>query len=400
MEVTMKRTYVALCGTTLLCASHAYAQSSVALYGIIDEGVQFISNNKNVVNGHNVGGRQFNLDSTNGINGSRWGLRGSEDLGGGLAAIFTLESGVNLNNGQLGQGGAEFGRQAFVGLSSSRFGAVTLGRQYDSVFYFVQPVSTMGYYGSALFSHPGDLDNLNNSLRLNNTIRYTSPKYRGFSFGGEWSLGGQPGNITGGSGYNAGLTYANGPITIAAAYEYFKNPTGTAGSTGFFTGNPNGATQLSGVLNSGYASASSYQVITGGATYQIGNVLIGAAYSNVAYGNITALGGNTAKFNTGEIGIKYKFSPTFYAGIGYAYTKGSAVGNGAGGSVGNQHFNQLGLIADYFVSKRTDFYAGATLQKASGISSTGAAAVANIGNLGDSSNTRQAYVRFAIRTRF
>jgi predicted porin len=400
MEVTMKRTPAAVCGTALLCASHAYAQSSVTLYGIIDEGVQFISNNKNVVKGRNVGGRQFNLDSTNGINGSRWGLKGAEDLGGGLAAIFTLESGVNLNNGQLGQGGAEFGRQAFVGLTSTRFGTVTLGRQYDSAFFYVQPVTTMGYYGSALFSHPGDLDNLNNSLRLNNTIRYTSVNYRGLTFSGEWSIGGQPGNFTGNSGYNAGVAYANGSFTLGAAYEYFKNPTGATGSTGFFTGNPNGATQLSGVLNSGYSTASSWQVVAGGATYQIGNMLIGAAYSNVEYGNIAALGGNSAKFNTGEVGIKYQFSPTFYAGIGYEYTKGNAVGNGAGGTVGNQHFNQLAAIADYFVSKRTDFYGGVTLQKASGVSSTGAPAVANIGNLGDSSNTRQAYVRVAIRSRF
>lgn len=109
-------------------------KASVTLYGIIDEGVQFISNNKNVVNGRNVGGRQLTLDSTNGINGSIWGLKGSEDLGGGLAAIFQLESGVNLNSGQLGRGGAEFGRQAYVGLASNRFGAITLGRQYDSPF--------------------------------------------------------------------------------------------------------------------------------------------------------------------------------------------------------------------------------------------------------------------------
>lgn len=138
----------------------------------------------------------------------------------------------------------------------------------------------------------------------------------------------------------------------------------------------------------------------GGATYQIGNVLIGAAYSNVEYGNIAALGGSSAKFNTGEAGIKYRFSPGFYAGIGYAYTKGNAVNNGAGGTVGNQHFNQVAVMADYFVSKRTDFYAEASLQKAPGISSTGGAAVANIGNLGDSSNTRQAVVRLAVRERF
>jgi predicted porin len=396
----MKRSHAAVCGTALLCASHAYAQSSVTLYGVIDEGLQFVSNNKNVVNGHNVGGRQYTLDSTNGINGSRWGFRGVEDLGGGLSAIFTLESGVNLNNGQLAQGGAEFGRQAFVGLSSKQYGTVMLGRQYDSAFFFVQPVTIMGYFGSAAFSHPGDLDNLNNSLRLNNTIRYTSVNYRGLTFGGEWSLGGQPGNFTGSSGYNAGIAYVNGSFAFGAAYEYFKNPTGATGGTGFFTGNPNGATQLSGVLNSGYATASSWQVITGGATYQIGSMLIGAAYSNVEYGNIAALGGSSARFNTAEAGIKYQFSPVFYAGIGYAYTKGNAVNNGAGGTVGNQHFNQVAVMADYFVSKRTDFYAEASLQKASGISSTGGAAVANIGNLGDSSNTRQAVVRLAVRERF
>ncbi|WP_343674333.1 porin [Paraburkholderia heleia] len=226
-------------------------KASVTLYGIIDEGVQFISNNKNVVNGRNVGGRQLTLDSTNGINGSIWGLKGSEDLGGGLAAIFQLESGVNLNSGQLGQGGAEFGRQAYVGLASNRFGAITLGRQYDSPFYLVRQVTTMGYFSSALFSHPGDLDNLNNSLRLNNSIRYISVNYRGLTFGGEWSLGGQLGNFTGSSGYNAGVLYANGSFALAAAYEYFKNSTGATGSTGFFTGNPNGATQLSGVLNNG-----------------------------------------------------------------------------------------------------------------------------------------------------
>ena len=122
----------------------AYAQSSVTLYGVLDEGVQFSSNTKNVVNGVNVGGRQVVLDSTSGEQGSRWGLKGAEDLGGGLMAVFTLESGINLNTGALGQGGTEFGRQAFVGLSSSQYGALTLGRQYDSVVTYGQPVSTLG----------------------------------------------------------------------------------------------------------------------------------------------------------------------------------------------------------------------------------------------------------------
>jgi len=121
----MKKSLFALAALSAF-ATLAHAQSSVTLYGIIDEGVQFTNNQKNVVGGTNVGGRQVTLDSTNGINGSRWGLKGAEDLGGGLQAIFTLESGINLNNGAFAQGGTPFGRQAFVGLSSSSYGAVTL----------------------------------------------------------------------------------------------------------------------------------------------------------------------------------------------------------------------------------------------------------------------------------
>src|SRR6201992_3012784 len=96
-------------------APAAHAQSSVTLYGIIDAGLTYTNNQ----------GGSHNFKETSGsINGSRWGMRGSEDLGGGLKAIFTLENGFNITNGTLGQGGREFGRQAFVGLSSDRFGTV------------------------------------------------------------------------------------------------------------------------------------------------------------------------------------------------------------------------------------------------------------------------------------
>lgn len=87
----------------ILCASlagafaaAAHAQSNITLYGVIDEGIMFQNNNE--------GGRRVFLDSLSGIFGSRWGMIGSEDLGGGMKAIFTIESGVNLNNGAFGQG--------------------------------------------------------------------------------------------------------------------------------------------------------------------------------------------------------------------------------------------------------------------------------------------------------
>jgi len=394
----MKKSLFALAALSAF-ATLAHAQSSVTLYGIIDEGVQFTNNQKNVVGGTNVGGRQVTLDSTNGINGSRWGLKGAEDLGGGLQAIFTLESGINLNNGAFAQGGTPFGRQAFVGLSSSSYGAVTLGRQYDLVVNFVQPVSTLGYFGSTVFSHPGDLDNTNNSIRTNNTIKYASPSYSGLTFGAELSLGGQAGNISGNGGYSAGAAYTNGPIALGVGYNYFKNPTGTAGN-GFFTDNVSGSTALSGVLNSGYVTANSYQVAAAGGTYSIGPALIGVEYSNIKYGTISALNGATATFNDVEIGFKWQFTPAFYTGAAYNYLKGNSVTNAAGVSVGNQHFNQFSLLADYSLSKRTDVYVEGGFQKAAGTSSTGTAAVADIGNLGDSSNSRQASVRVALRHKF
>lgn len=116
-------------------ATAAHAQSSVTLYGLIDAGITYTNNQ----NGHS------NWKETSGlVNGSRWGLRGAEDLGGGLKAIFTLENGFNIANGKLGQGSREFGRQAFVGLSSNQLGSVTLGRQYDSVIDFRAPLALTG----------------------------------------------------------------------------------------------------------------------------------------------------------------------------------------------------------------------------------------------------------------
>ena len=85
--------------------------------------------------------------------GSRWGLKGSEDLGGGTKAIFQLENGFNVSTGGLGQGGLEFGRQAYVGLTNQRWGTLTLGRQYDPIVDIIAPTTSNGQWGG-LFSHP------------------------------------------------------------------------------------------------------------------------------------------------------------------------------------------------------------------------------------------------------
>jgi predicted porin len=174
-------------------ANVANAQSSVTLYGVIDEGFEMISN---VKTGPGEGKTLYQLDSTSGALGSRWGMRGSEDLGSGLRAIFVLENGFEINTGKLNQGGDEWGRQAYVGLSSTTYGSVTLGRQYDSVVDFVGPFGIGEQWGGHRAAHPGDLDNLNNSFRTNNSVKYTGTNYNGLTFGGLYSFGGQPGSIS------------------------------------------------------------------------------------------------------------------------------------------------------------------------------------------------------------
>jgi predicted porin len=382
-----------LCGTifTSFC-SIANAQSKVVLYGVIDEGLMYESNIG--------GGKKIALDSFSGINSSRWGLSGSEDLGGGLNAVFTLESGVNINNGAFGQGGTAFGRQTFVGLSSSRLGSVTFGRQYDMLVYFGQRFSIAGI-GSINFGHPGDLDNTSNSLRTNNSIRYNSPDFHGLTFGAEYGVGGVAGDTTANSGYSFGAAYTAGAISFGGAFSYFKNPTSASPGSGLFTNNVNGASILSGSLNRGYASASAYQVAIVGATYTLGPVTFSTSYSNTQYANLgPSLSGGTARFNNADFGVKYTYSPTLWFGGAYEYLNGRSVTTAAGQVVGNQHYNQISLLSDYLLSKRTDVYLSAGFQKASGVSSTGAPAVANMLLLGDSSNDRVVVVRAALRHKF
>ena len=142
----------------------AHAQSSVTLYGLIDAGITYTNNQGWPAHGRNAAARST---------AAAGDLRGTEDLGGGLKAIFVLENGFNIANGTLGQNGREFGRQAFVGLSHDQFGAVTLGRQYDSVVDYIGPLSLTGtQFGGTQFAHPFDNDNLNNSFRINNAVKY------------------------------------------------------------------------------------------------------------------------------------------------------------------------------------------------------------------------------------
>ena len=398
----MKKTFLALAALGTF-TSVAQAQSSVTLYGIVDEGLNAVSN---VQTAPGQGGRQYALVSGV-MQGSRWGLKGAEDLGGGLQAVFTLENGFDLNTGAFGQGGAEFGRQAYVGLSSAQYGSLTLGRQYDAVVDLVGPLNAGDQWEGGYAAHPGDLDNFNNSVRVNNAIKYTSVNYGGLTFEGLYGLGGKAGSFSQNQVYSFGMGYSQGPLNLALAYLNSKNP-----NQSFFGDNPNGnatgGSNLSSPVYSGYASASSYQVIGAGASYAFGPATVGVTYSNTRFGNLgeTASGPNpaaytgSAKFNSIEANFSYQLSPSLVAGVAYNYTKGDGAHTAGGAGTGSAKYNQFALGADYSMSKRTDVYVQGVYQSALGNDSTGGKAVAAIAGLTPSANNHQAVARVGIRHKF
>src|ERR1700722_1134997 len=205
----MKKTLMV---TALSCACivSAHAQSSVTLYGVIDTGLVY-SNNQ--------GGHSAWQETSAATENTVFGLKGSEDLGGGLHAIFKLENGFNLNNGSMYNPGDAFGEQAYVGIQSDQFGTVLLGRQFDPVNDYLGSLPAAGSgYGGNLSAHPFNNDNLAaDSLSLNNAVKYTSTSYAGVTFGGAYSFSNNANSFSNNRAYGFGATYAHGPFNLAAA---------------------------------------------------------------------------------------------------------------------------------------------------------------------------------------
>ena len=372
-------------------ASVAHAQSSVTLYGVLDESIQY-AHNVTTPGDPLTNNNQFAMFGGN-MSGNRWGLKGAEDLGGGLQAIFQLEAGFNLSNGTSQQGGRMFGRQAFVGLQSNQFGTVTLGRQYDPVVDLVQGITADNYWGST-FTTPGDVDNNDNSSRTNNSIKYASPTYAGFQFEAMYAFGGVAGSTDSGQTWSGAAAYNNGPFSLAAGYIRMENGNTLAsrtadGSVRWSTGATSDAT-FDSTINQPFASAKSVSIASVAAQYVIGPITTGLRYSNAMYkpdGFSTF--GATERFNVGAGFVNWQVTPAALLGLGYTFTHGS--GNGPSAT-----YNQVSLGADYNLSKRTDVYLVGAYQKASGTGVT--ATVADYGY--NSNNTTQEILSLGIRHKF
>ncbi len=339
-------------------ATAAHAQSSVTLYGVLDAGITYVSNAGNG-NGNGNGKSLWRMGS--GIDQSLFGLRGSEDLGGGLKGIFTLESGFNINNGRFANNGNMFNRQAFVGLSSDQAGTVTLGRQYDAMQVFVAPLSATGTWGGGYFAHPLNNDNLstNGGLAANNTIMYMSPEFvPGLKAAGSYSFSNDT-NFGNNRAFSGGLSYEFMGVRLGGAYAQMNNPgvgpnfDRNLGSIGAIDDNGNGNVR------------GRNRIYGAGVGYALNDQLqVGAVWTRSQSDNVSLVeGAQSMRANNYEFNAKYNLTPALGLGAAYTYTTSVNVDGE------RPHFHQVGLQADYALSKRTDVYAQAVYQRASGNSS-------------------------------
>ncbi|WP_346778401.1 porin [Paraburkholderia sp. Tr-20389] len=352
----------------------AHAQSSVTLYGSLDESAAYYNN----TGGHSLVAMQSGNNAA-----TYWGLKGKEELGGGLSTIFTLESSFDITHGSLSSNRI-FSHQASVGLADDAYGTVTLGRQFDPTVDLVQPITGDGFAGAA-FTTPGDADNNDNSVWINSSIKYASPTYAGFQYELMYGVGGIAGNTTGGHSYGAAASYNNGGLTLATGYLFSKNDANGNGAADLTQTNSVvplfGATAL-------FGSRQSFQVA---AQYVIGSVTANIRYSNAQYKPYMNYGAfnRTETYNIGGAALQYQFTPALTGTLNYVYTRSSGASSAT--------YNNFGVNGAYSLSKRTSFYAEVGYSHASGttFSEDGSAIVAAGGTVGDlatSSTTRSQVV--------
>ncbi|MFC0401688.1 porin [Paraburkholderia rhizosphaerae] len=373
----MRKSFVVACSA--LCATpFAHAQSSVTLYGILDAGLQYTNN---------AGGASLVRQTSGNINGSRFGLRGSEDLGGGLHSIFVFEGGFGLNNGKSAQDGRLFGRQAYVGLSSERYGALTFGRQYDALTDTLIPLSATALsFGDTAFAHPFDNDDMIHSFRLSNTAKYVSPAYRGLRFEAQYAFSNST-DFAVNRAYSAGLAYSGGPLSAGIAYfQVNGSRNSTINSAGAVDINESQANNTAGFV----LGADVQRIMGAGVNYDFGKTKVGFVYTHTRFEGSTSFGanGSSVNFDNYELNGKYFVLPQLSVGAEYVFTSGHVNGTSTFGS--SPKWNQVGLQTVYSLSKRTDLYLEGVYQHVSGHNFT-----AFIYNSGGASSTNNQVVGIA-----
>ena len=306
----------------------AYATSSVTLYGIVDSAVRYTSN----VDGRHHG--QLGLVSS-GIAGSRFGLKGDEDLGGGNHAIFQLETGFGSDDGRTSYN-AFFGRQAWVGLRGN-WGSLTFGRQYNALNNIGWAFNPLAQGWGVFWSDPvyigGDI--FFQDYRINNSVVYQHT-VGPFSVQLDYGAGEQPGSMSHGTTLGGGVKYQQGALTLGVAYDQRRSDDGR-----------------STVHN--YSAGGAYAM--GRATAYLG--YLGRRES-----------ANDARYGMAYAGLGYQVTPALHvSGAYYRYQQSGNVTTqfqDVPVHLGSGNADSVALVADYAFSKRTSVYVEADMVLARG----------------------------------
>ncbi|MCY4755379.1 porin [Pelomonas aquatica] len=310
----------------LALAATAGAQAqSVTLYGLIDAALQTTDG---------VAGGHRNSLISGGIQGSRYGFKGSEDLGGGLKAVFDLENQFAVDTGANKSASLAFSRKADVGVSGS-FGRLTAGRHtifsYD-VQADLDPVqfanfSPLGNSGDAPVVQFADYQVVN--ARRDNSIKY-SYEQNGITAGLLYAFGEVAGSTSAGSTLGARLGYGAAGFNVQAAYDQTKDGTGSNKASG----------------------------LTLGGTYTLGDVTGYLGWVEVK-NDFHAAGGFGRKNSVWWLGARCQASKelALHAGFYDQKQSGTTDKTGAATPAGDGTAHTLSLLADYSLSKRTDVYA-------------------------------------------
>ena len=281
----MKKTLLAAALVTGFAGS-AMAQNSVTLYGVVDMGLNYQTIKggaaAEAAGANSSTHNQFGLASGQQA-GSRWGVRGVEDLGGGLKANFVYEQGVTANTGATQ--GAGFQRQSTLGLASDSWGAIDLGRRTapsTAAFSGIDPFGA-GFGTAAMTSTIGT-----NFYRLSNMAMYSSPSFSGFramvGYSFDTGLNSTPagatastfGQSTKSRAVSVGLRYANGPLLLAATYDNIMPNAQSRDEVSFREGPDPAARAAVAAYN---PSGAAFKTWALGGTYDLKVVKVHAAYS-------------------------------------------------------------------------------------------------------------------------
>lgn len=308
-------------------AGAASAQSSVTVYGIVDLGFDSTDNGAAAgrVNGVKSGGQSA----------SRIGFKGTEDLGGGLNALFQLEATISADTGTAFAAGSGntggFNRIATVGLQSNAFGTVNLGRQtsvikdaYDVVDPFgdggtIAPISTI-FFNGALASDLG---------RISNSVKYSTPSFGGFKASGSYAFGEAAGDTGANSAYGIGAGYVNGPLNVQFAYNN---------------------TDISNTVPVNAVQTNENKLMFLGATYNFGVVKLHGAYADTK-NEVTATGAET-KYRNYLLGVSVPLGAA-----GNLFASYSVNDNKTSGAT-NSDAQRAAIMYTYDLSKRTNLYTG------------------------------------------